>query len=96
MLKAVGGGPLTRSKIMYYTMLNFRQVQHYGITLENAGLMKYAKESKTYHITEKGRSFLRLYDETSKLLNKSLIIGNDVMDNNYNQQKTLWKFKEDV
>src|SRR5690348_11384720 len=72
-LHAVKGEPLTRSKIMYQTMLNFRQVCDYGTVLENAGLLEYTKEDKKYRITENGRSLVRLYEGISKLLNTNNI-----------------------
>ena len=68
-LRAVKGEPLTRSKIMYQTMLNFRQVCDYGTLLQNAGILEYTKEEKKYRITENGRSLLKLYEDISKLLN---------------------------
>ena len=70
-LGALKAEPLTRSKIMYQTMLNFRQISNSSVILENAGLLNYVKEDRKYSITEKGRALLRLYEETSKLLNNS-------------------------
>lgn len=67
-LQAVKDEPLTRSKIMYETLLNFRQVRDYCVMLEDAGLLTHLKENRLYRITEKGRIFLGLYDESSKIL----------------------------
>ena len=67
-LQAVVGEPLTRSKVMYQTMLNFKQVTDYTSLLIQQGLLSYSKLDRTYTITDKGRQFLALFTETSKLL----------------------------
>ena len=67
-LQAVEGEPLTRSKIMYQTMLNFKQVTDYTSILIQQELLSYSKLDRTYTITDKGRQFLALFAETSKLL----------------------------
>jgi predicted transcriptional regulator len=82
-LQAVEGEPITRSKIMYQTMLNFKQVTDYAALLTDAGLMRYLNEYRQYTITEKGRQFLRLFKETNELLmmaknnnNNNMVINN--------------------
>jgi predicted transcriptional regulator len=67
-LQAVEGEPLTRSKIMYQAMLNFKQVTDYTSLLIQQELLSYSKLDRTYTITDKGRQFLALFTETSKLL----------------------------
>ena len=67
-LQAVEGEPLTRSKIMYQTMLNFTQVIDYTSLLIQQELLSYSKLDRKYIITNKGRQFLALFNETSKLL----------------------------
>jgi len=67
-LQAVEGEPLTRSKIMYQSMLNFKQVTDYTSLLIQQELLSYSKLDRTYTITDKGRQFLALFSETSKLL----------------------------
>ena len=67
-LQAVEGEPLTRSKVMYQTMLNFKQVTDYTSLLIQQELLSYSKLDRTYTITDKGRQFLALFTETSKLL----------------------------
>jgi predicted transcriptional regulator len=67
-LQAVEGEPLTRSKIMYQTMLNFTQVTDYTSLLIQQELLSYSKLDRKYIITDKGRQFLALFAETSKLL----------------------------
>jgi predicted transcriptional regulator len=67
-LQAAAGNPLIRSKIMYQTMLNFNQINHYAPFLMQAGLLIYQTLDKRYVITDKGRKFLALFTETNKLL----------------------------
>jgi predicted transcriptional regulator len=67
-LQAVEGEPLTCSKIIYQTMLNFKQTTDYTSLLIQQKLLSYSKLDRTYTITDKGRQFLALFNETSKLL----------------------------
>ncbi len=67
-LQAVEGEPPTRSKMMYQSMLNFKQVTDYTSLLIQQELLSYSKLDRTYTITDKGRQFLALFSETSKLL----------------------------
>ncbi len=67
-LQAVEGEPLTCSKIMYQTMLNFKQTTDYTSLLIQQKLLSYSKLDRKYTITDKGRQFLALFNETSKLL----------------------------
>lgn len=79
-LQAAEGEPVTRSKIMYHAILNFKQVTDYAALLTDAGLLTYLKENRRYRITEKGRRFLRLFNETSKLF----MVADDDDNNNHN------------
>ena len=67
-LQALEGEPLTRSKIIYQAMLNFTQVTDYTSLLIQQELLSYSKLDRKYIITDKGRQFLVLFTETSKLL----------------------------
>jgi predicted transcriptional regulator len=67
-LQAVEGEPLTRSKIIYQTMLSFNQVTDYTAFLIQEGLLRYLMLDRKYAITDKGRQFLALLNETNKLL----------------------------
>jgi predicted transcriptional regulator len=67
-LQAVEEEPLTRSKIMYQAMLNFTQANDYTSLMIQQEFLSYNKLDKKYIITEKGRKFLALFTETSKLL----------------------------
>jgi predicted transcriptional regulator len=84
-LQAVEAEPLTRSKIMYQLMLNFTQVTDYLSLLIQQELMSYSKLDRKYIITDKGRQFLALFNETSKLLTTTTTSeddGNSAGDNN--------------
>jgi predicted transcriptional regulator len=83
-LQTVEGEPLTRSKIMYQTMLNFKQVTDCTSLLIQQELLSYSKLDRTYPITDKGRQFLALFSETSKLLTATTLEddGNRAGDNN--------------
>ncbi|MDQ3837231.1 MAG: winged helix-turn-helix domain-containing protein [Thermoproteota archaeon] len=81
-LQAVIAEPLTHSKIMYQAMLNFTQVKHYTSFLTQQGLLRYlGLEEKKYAITDKGRHFLTLFNETNRLL---AVSGDDEDNNNNN------------
>ncbi len=67
-LQAVEEEPLTRSKVMYQTMLNFTQVTDYTSLMIQQELLSYSKLDRKYIITDKDRQFLALFTETSKLL----------------------------
>ena len=101
-LQAVEGEPLTRSKVMYQTMLNFKQVTDYTSLLIQQELLSYSKLDRTYTITDKGRQFLALFTETSKLLTATTTTpeddGNRAGDNNLlqvqNQQLPPQQYRE--
>jgi predicted transcriptional regulator len=70
-LQAVQAEPLTHSRIIYQAMLNFTQVKYYASFLTQQGLLKYLRLEKKYAITDKGRQFLILFNETNRLLTVS-------------------------
>jgi predicted transcriptional regulator len=67
-LQSVENEPLTRSKIMYHAILNFKQVSDYAAYLTEAGLLSYSTKDRKYSITERGKQFLALFKETNSLL----------------------------
>jgi predicted transcriptional regulator len=100
-LQAVEGEPLTRSKIMYQAMLNFTQVTDYTSLLIQQELLSYSKLNRKYTITDKGRQFLALFTETSKLLTATTTTleddGNITGDNLLQVQKQqLPQHREEV
>jgi predicted transcriptional regulator len=95
-LQAAEGEPVTRSKIMYRAILNFKQVTDYAALLTETGLLTYLKENRRYGITEKGRRFLRLFNETSKLFmvadddnnnHNHLVVNNRIARNQEQEQQ---------
>jgi predicted transcriptional regulator len=76
-LQAVEGEPLTCSKIMYQMMLNFKQTTDYTSLLIQQKLLSYSKLNSKYIITDKGRQFLALFNETSKLLTATTTLEDD-------------------
>ena len=59
---------LIRSKIMYQAILNFKHVTDYTAILIQESFLTYPMLDRKYAITDKGRQFLALFNETSKLL----------------------------
>ena len=89
-LQALEGEPLTRSKIMYQSMLNFTQAADYtSFLLIQQELLSYSKLDRKYIITDKGRQFLALFTQTSKLLTATTLEddGNMAGDNPVQVQK---------
>lgn len=86
-LQAVERQALTRSKIMYHAILNFKQVTDYTAFLTKEGLLTYLSQDRKYTITDRGRQFLTLFNETNKLLTTHY---DDMAANNeeQNQQET--------
>ena len=80
-LQAVERESLTRSKIMYKAILNFKQVTDYTAFLKEEGLLTYLEQERKYAITDRGRQFLTLFKETNKLLNSY----DDIISNNEQQ-----------
>jgi predicted transcriptional regulator len=81
-LQAVERQALTRSKIMYHAILNFKQVTDYTAFLTEEGLLLYLWQDRKYAITDRGRQFLNLFKETNKLLTTPY----DDMAANYEEQ----------
>ncbi len=81
-LQAVERQALTRSKIMYHAILNFKQVTDYTAFLTKEGLLTYLSQDRKYTITDRGRQFLTLFKETNKLLTTPY----DDMAANYEEQ----------
>ena len=81
-LQAVERQALTRSKIMYHAILNFKQVTDYTAFLTKEGLLTYLSQDRKYIITDRGRQFLTLFKETNKLLTTHY---DDMADNNEEQ-----------
>lgn len=93
-LQAVEGEPLTRYKIMYQEMLDFKQVTDYTAFLIQEDLLRYLMLDRKYAITEKGRQFLALFNETNKLLttpNDDDMAGDNLQGQDQQQEVTVHK-----
>jgi predicted transcriptional regulator len=88
-LQAVEREALTRSKIMYKAILNFKQVTDYTAFLTEEGLLTYLAQDRKYAITDRGRQFLSLFKETNKLLTTPYdeIAANNNEEQNLHQQQ---------
>jgi predicted transcriptional regulator len=87
-LQAVEREALTRSKIMYQAILNFKQATDYTAFLAEEGLLTYLEQDRRYAITDRGKQFLTLFKETNKLLTTSyddMAVSNE--GQNLQQQK---------
>ena len=60
--------PITRSKIMYKSLLNFHQVNAYVELLVKSELLDYDVQNRTFLITSKGRKYLELYSSGLQLI----------------------------
>jgi predicted transcriptional regulator len=67
-LQAVHPEPVSRTRIMYLTLLNFHQINQYLSLMEAGGLVRSHSTEKKYGITERGRQALELYDKSFWLL----------------------------
>ena len=72
---------------MYQAMLNFTQVNDYTSLMIQQELLNYSKLDRKYAITDKGRQFLALFNETSKLLTATTTTPED--DGNITGDNTL-------
>ena len=63
------GGGVSRTKVMYMSMLSLLQAKEYLSILTERGLLRYDKETQTYGTTEKGLMFLHKYTELTELTN---------------------------
>jgi DNA-binding PadR family transcriptional regulator len=67
-------------------MLNFKQTNDYTAVLIQEGLLRYLMLDRKYAITDKGRQFLALFNETNKLLTEPDNDDNMADDNNLQVQ----------
>jgi predicted transcriptional regulator len=66
-LTVARGGGISRTKVMYKSMLSFLQLKEYLSILTERGLLRYDKTTQTYGTTEKGLIFLHKYAELTEL-----------------------------
>ncbi|MDQ3873354.1 MAG: winged helix-turn-helix domain-containing protein, partial [Thermoproteota archaeon] len=53
--KSEPAGGITKTKIMQNVMLNYKRANRYCYQMLESGLISYNSETRTFHITEKGR-----------------------------------------
>ena len=58
---------ITKSRIMYRAALSYAQLKAYLSLLLETGLLEYQKAERVYEITEKGKYFLHVYNQISKV-----------------------------
>ena len=76
-LNAANGEGETKTKIMYIAFLSYNQLNEYlSILIEN-NLIEYLDGTKTFRTTEKGLYFLKMNNETKKLLPQTTTVEND-------------------
>jgi DNA-binding PadR family transcriptional regulator len=77
-------------------MLNFKQTNEYTAFLIQEGLLRYMMLDRKYAITEKGRQFLTLFNETNRLLTEP--DNDDIMadDNNLQVQNQRRRQQQEV
>ncbi|MDQ3903247.1 MAG: winged helix-turn-helix domain-containing protein [Thermoproteota archaeon] len=95
--KSEPAGGITKTKIMQNVMLNYKRANRYCYQMLESGLISYNSETRTFHITEKGRMVLHNSMELAQyiapinqLMNKYRYDGDETnyyyyyySDNNY-------------
>ena len=67
-LTVTRGTGVSRTKVMYKTILTFLQAREYLSILTERGLIHFDKTTQTYRTTERGLKFLDKYSELSQLM----------------------------
>lgn len=57
-----------KTRIMYNAFLSFPQLKEYLDLLLKGELLEHEESDRTYHTTEKGRRFLKMYREVDKMM----------------------------
>jgi len=72
-LEAVATESLSKPRIMHKAYLSFVQATDYLSLLTERRLVDYDEYAQTYSITEKGRRFLRKYNQIGEVIGKMQI-----------------------
>ena len=67
-LQVAQAGNATKTRLMYGSFLSFAQINEYLTFLSANSLITRNEESRIYALTQKGMSFLHMYDELTKLI----------------------------
>ncbi len=88
--KSEPAGGITKTKIMQNVMLNYKRANRYCYQMLESGLISYNSETRTFHITEKGRMVLHNSMELAQyiapinqLMNKYRYDGDEVVSSYY-------------
>jgi predicted transcriptional regulator len=65
-LQAASGGA-TKTKIMYKAYLSYAQLKEYLSVMTHNELLEHNEAERQYRTTEKGRRFLRAYDQMANM-----------------------------
>ena len=63
-----GGDDITRTKLMYKTLLSYTQFKEYAEMLIGNGLIEYEKLDKRFRITEQGIAFLKSWEQIEQMI----------------------------
>ena len=62
------GGGETKTKIMYFAFLSYNQLKEYLSVLVENNLIEYLEGANKYKTTEKGLFFLKMHNETGRIV----------------------------
>ena len=66
-------GKATKTKIMYKAFLSYAQLKEYLTILIENNLIEYLDGAHKFKTTEKGLTFLKMYNEIGELLNATTV-----------------------
>lgn len=64
---AQAGQGITKTRLMYEVQLSFTQIKEYLQYLQQCELVSYNDENRVFRTTMKGKEFLKIYNELTKL-----------------------------
>lgn len=70
-LRCIGDGGCTKTKMMYKAYMSYAQMKEYIKFLEEKNLVRYEEGTQLYKATEKGRGFLRKYNEMLEMIDEN-------------------------
>jgi predicted transcriptional regulator len=69
-LDAAIGVDVTKTRIMYKSLLSYVQLREFLPVLTENGLLSFNEKTHTFRTTEKGLQFLKIYSEIRNILGK--------------------------
>ena len=72
---ASNDGGAAKTRLMYSAYISHGQIKEYLRLLLEKGLLVYEDATQTYRTTEKGQRFLRVADETERLIGVDMVEG---------------------